>query len=156
MLPPRVGRTGDVAVADGLGAIDESVETNNTASRAVSIGPDLGIAALTAAGPVSAGQRVSVNVTTRNLGGDDAAPSLTQVFLSANNMLEEGDVSLGERPVGALAAGASSAASIEVLVPAGTAAGRWYLIAKTDASNAVAEVVETNNITSRSIDVSVP
>ena len=105
---------------------------------------------------LAVGQRVTVNVTARNSGGDEAPPSVTQLFLSANTTLDEGDLALGDRAVPALAAGASSAASVELLIPAGTAAGRWYLLAKTDALNDIAEAVETNNVTARAIDISAP
>ncbi len=56
-----------------------------------------------------------------------------------------GDVILSERTVGPLATGGSSAGSHPVVIPAGTAAGAYYLIAVADATGLVAETRETNN-----------
>ena len=60
---------------------------------------------------------------------------------------------LGERSVSALAAGASDTASTALTLPAGTATGAWYVIAKADAGNSVPETSEVNNIAARSIQI---
>jgi subtilase family serine protease len=71
-------------------------------------------------------------------------------------LLDAGDVLLGSRAVDSLAAGASEMGSVSVTVPAGTAAGTYYLIVEADGEGVVAEVTETNNRTTRSIQVTVP
>jgi subtilase family serine protease len=47
-----------------------------------------------------------------------------------------------------LASGATSAGSTSVTIPAGTAPGAYYILARADATGAVAESSETNNATS--------
>jgi subtilase family serine protease len=59
-------------------------------------------------------------------------------------------VHLVSRSVDPLAAGASSTATI----PAGTAAGSYYILAFTDASGTVTEASETNNQRASAIQVS--
>jgi subtilase family serine protease len=52
-----------------------------------------------------------------------------------------------------LAAGVSSSGATSVAIPAGTAPGTYYVIAKCDADNAVAEVSEGNNTTARAVQI---
>jgi len=53
----------------------------------------------------------------------------------------------------ALAAGAASSASTTVAIPPGTESGYWYIIVEADAGEAVTEVSETNNASSRSLRI---
>ena len=53
----------------------------------------------------------------------------------------------------ALGAGATSVGSTSLPIPVGTATGTYYLIAKADADNAVAETQEGNNTNARLIQV---
>ncbi len=150
------GRWYLLAVADGARTVEESIETNNVTSRAISVGPDLIVTVLTAPVAATAGQRVTIGDTTKNQGVDNAPASVTQFFLSANATLDAADTPLGERGVAALAAGASSTASTEVVIPATTPAGRWYLIGSADGPNTLIETIETNNTSARYIDISTP
>jgi subtilisin family serine protease/uncharacterized membrane protein len=145
-----------LAIADSAGTVDESMETNNMTSRLVNIGPDLTVSAFTSPTAAVAGQHISVTDTTKNQGGDGAPASVTQFFLSTNGMLDSADTLLGERAIGALAAGASSTASLELTIPATTPPGRWYIIVAADGVNALIEPLETNNTIARTIDVSAP
>jgi subtilase family serine protease len=52
-----------------------------------------------------------------------------------------------------LAPGTSSAGSTTVTIPAGTASGTFFIIARADDLNAVSETSETNNSRSRSISI---
>jgi subtilase family serine protease len=52
-----------------------------------------------------------------------------------------------------LAVGASSSASTTVAIPQGSATDTWYIIGKTDAESAVAEISESNNTYARSIKI---
>ncbi|MBI4462341.1 MAG: hypothetical protein HY653_05495, partial [Acidobacteria bacterium] len=92
-----------------------------------------------------AGMSITVTDTTRNQGGGTADASTTRIYLSINTLLDANDVPLGGRAVPALAPGVSSSASTTLTIPAGTAAGTYYLIAKADGDNVVAETQETNN-----------
>lgn len=135
------------ARADVKSEVVESSETNNTSfAVAVRVGPDLTVSAITVA-PTSgpAGSTVTVNETTKNSGGGAAAASTTQFYLSTNLAFDPGDVLLGGRAVPALAGGATSAGSTVLTVPAGTAAGNYYLLAVADGTAVVVETSETNN-----------
>jgi subtilase family serine protease len=134
-----------VAKADGVEVVPETSENNNTYSRSIKIGSDLNITALSAPTTVSPGQNVVITDTTKNIGGGLADPSVTQFYLSLNTTVEATDTLLGSRSVPALSAGASSAGSTSVTIPEGTAAGNWYIVAKADGEEVVAETSETNN-----------
>jgi subtilase family serine protease len=62
-------------------------------------------------------------------------------------------VLLGSRSVPALAAGATSSGVTSVTIPAGTATGVYYAIAKADADGAVGETQEGNNTSLTTIQV---
>src|SRR4029450_3010126 len=75
-------------------------------------------------------------------------------YLSVDATHDAGDVLLeGNRDVPDLAAGTSSAGATSVTIPAGNAAGTFYIIAKADADGTVDETLETNNTKSRSISI---
>ena len=135
-----------LARADWDGAVQESADTNNVKScGAIKIGPDLIVSAVTASATAGAGGPMSVSDTTRNQGGGGAEVSTTRFYLSANTTVDASDVMLGVRPVRALSAGDSDADTMAVTVPAGTAAGSYYVLAQADTANAVSETSETNN-----------
>jgi subtilase family serine protease len=142
------------AKADADDAVAETSETNNTASRTVRIGSDLAVQAITAPAKAAAGASIGISDTTTNQGGGDAPASVTVFYLSTSSTGGPGDVLLdGTRAVPQLAAGASSTGSTTVTIPAGTAAGTFYLVAQADAGNAVTETSETNNTRSRTISI---
>ena len=143
-----------IAKADADGAVGETSEANNTAARAVSIGPDLVVSAFQVPSTVTAGSIVSVTDTTRNQAAGVAGPSTTRFYLSANIALDAADILLdGSRAIPALAGGASSAGSTSVTIPAGLPPGTYYLIAKADGDNTVAESAESNNTGARAFQV---
>jgi hypothetical protein len=143
-----------IARADANGAVTESSETNNTRSIAVLVGPDLIVSSFTGPSTASRGQTVSVRDTTKNQGASSAGASTTRFYWSRNSTWDSSDVALGARSVPTLAAGASSGpVNTSVKIPAGVAAGTYYLIARADAGSAVAESSETNN--TRSITISI-
>ena len=142
-----------IAKADGEGVLIETLETNNTYSRSIYIGPDLAVTALSAPASAAAGQTISVSDMTKNKGADAAGPTLTEFYISVNSVLDASDILIGSRTVPALAAGESSSGTAAVPVPLGTAAGTWYIIAKADAGGVVAETWETNNTYSKSIKI---
>lgn len=142
-----------IARADGGDVVPEVYENNNTLSRTVRIGPDLTVASLTAPSSAGAGTTIAVSDTTRNSGGGAAAASITRLHLSADPTLDAGDVVLGTRAIAALAPGASDTASVAVTIPAGIAAGTYWIIARADGGDAVAETQETNNLQTRTLQV---
>jgi subtilase family serine protease len=134
-----------IAKADGPGLVSESIESNNTRIALIRIGPDLAISTLTAPSTAGAARTFAVTETTKNQGAGAADGSATRFYLSTNVTLDAGDVPLGARSVGALPAGASTAVTTSVTIPANTASGSFYLIAAADDGNTVRESIETNN-----------
>jgi hypothetical protein len=55
--------------------------------------------------------------------------------------------------VAPLAGGASSAGTTTITIPSGTAPGSWFVIARTDAGDAVLESTEGNNTAARAVQV---
>jgi|GEM_PF-1594517 len=142
-----------VAMADGEGVVPETSETNNTYARSIRIGGDLDITSLWAPTTAGAGQNISVNDTTKNIGSGPTEASLTRFYLSANTSIDATDTVIGSRSVPALAGGVSSAGSTTVTIPEGTTTGNWYIVAKADGEDAVIETSETNNTYARMIRI---
>jgi subtilisin family serine protease len=134
------------AKADGAGAIAETVENNNTAVRSVRIGPDLVVTVSSVTSLVADGSTATVSESVTNIGGGHAAASAVRYYLSKNYALDTTDILLSQtRTVDALAPDASSAGTTAVTIPAGTAAGLYYLLAQADGGSTVAESLENNN-----------
>jgi subtilisin family serine protease/uncharacterized membrane protein len=142
-----------IAKADPSNALTETQETNNSRSSSIAIGPDLRVSSLTGPSSVASGGTANLNDTTINQGGGPAGTSTTRYFLSTNNTLDAADTPVGERTVPALAVNQSLSAVVAITIPAGTAAGSYYVLAQADATNAVNETPETNNVTARAIQV---
>jgi len=141
-----------IVKADADDVLDENNETNNTAVRSIRVGPDLVLQSVSAPASGGTGSTIVVTDTTQNSGGGPAAASVVRFYLSANSVLDSGDTLLnGSRSVGPLDPGASSTGSTTVTIPASTVAGSYYIIAKADADNTVAETSEFNNTFSRGI-----
>ena len=63
---------------------------------------------------------------------------------------------LGSRPVLALIPGASQAGSVPVTIPAQTTPRSYFILAVADGDSTIAEALENNNISARSISVTAP
>jgi subtilase family serine protease len=134
------------AKADGDETVPEGNETNNSRFMALAIGPDLVVSSLVVPLKGGAGNPLSVTETTKNQGGGAAAASATRLYLSLDFRLDATDVPLEpDRPVPALAGGATSTATTLVTIPAGTVTGTYFLIAQADGGGVIAETSEANN-----------
>ncbi len=143
-----------IAVADAGGAVAESLENNNTrASAIVRIGPDFTVTAVAAPSSAVAGTSISASDTTKNQGVDTAPPSVTRYYLSSNSTFDAADLPLGARAVLSLGPGLSEAGPAMLAIPASTPAGSYYIIAKSDGDDAIAEAQEANNTKARSISI---
>ena len=143
-----------VALADWPAQVEETSNANNTrASAAVRVGPDLTISAVSVPATAAAGDAMLVGDTTRNQGAGVAPSTITRFYLSSNTAWDAADLPLGERETGPLAAGASSSASITVVVPPSTSIGTYYVLARADAAETLREVAENNNLRSGSVRV---
>jgi len=145
-----------LARADADGQATESNESNNTTAAAIKISsPDLLVSSFSVPSSGGAGLTIIVNDTTKNQGGAaTAAATTTSFYLSANNTLSAEDVLLGSRTVGILAPNGSSAAQTTLTIPASTPPGSYFIIAKSDDGDAVAESNETNNTKTDQIKLS--
>ncbi len=135
-----------IAKADANNVVPETNEANNLYYWYIQVGPDLVISALSAPSTSGAGMTFTITDTTKNQGAGTAGASTTGFYLSASTVLDANAVLLGSRSVPALAAGATSSGSTTVTIPAGTATGNYYIIAKADANNVVAETNKGNNL----------
>lgn len=144
-----------IARADADNTVPETSETDNTYVRTVKIGPDLDVSTLTAsASTVAAGAAITVTDKIINDGAGQATATTTRFYLSSNPTFDTGDVPLAAaRTVPALAPAASSTGATSVTIPAGTAAARYYILARADGDEALVETSETNNVLSRSVQV---
>jgi subtilisin family serine protease len=143
-----------VAKADADGAVPEAKETNNTLARAIQIGPDLDVSVFTAPSKGGAGLSLTVSDTTTNQGGGSIGATTMKFYRSSNSTFDVNDTLIGSRPVPALGPGESNVAPATTLtIPADTAVGTYYVIARADADNGATETSETNNTYSRSIKI---
>lgn len=117
--------------------------------------PDL-VVQTAAVTPVSAndGSTVTASATVVNQGAASAGASTLNYYLSTNNTFESGtDVLLGSDAIAALSAAGSTNVSKLLTIPAGTAAGTYFVLFAADATSAVIESSETNNLGSFQITV---
>jgi subtilase family serine protease len=142
-----------LACADDVGAVTESNEANNcvAAQSTVQVGgataADL-VETMVSNPPAAAvaGTVFSVTDTVQNVGGLTAAGTTTRYYLSLDGVKNAGDVVLtGTRGVGTLSSGATSTGTVTVIIPSGTAAGTYVLLACADDVGAVTESNEANN-----------
>ena len=87
---------------------------------------------------------MTVTDTTMNQGAS-VPQSETGFYFSINSTFDASDVFLGSRAVPALGTSATSAATTQLTVPAGTLPGTYWVIAVADWRTALPESVETNN-----------
>jgi subtilase family serine protease len=142
-----------VGRADADDNVAETSEINNTrASAVVRVGPDLTVTTVTAPVVGGAGQTLTVTESIKNAGGDAAAASQSDFYLSIDPTLDASDVLLGNRAVPSIGAGATNTGPTTLMIPASTATGSYYVISKADATSVITEAQETNN-TGRSATV---
>ena len=143
-----------IAKADADATAAETDEANNTIARAIQIGGDLVVSSLTVPPKGGVGGTIIVSDTTTNLGAAAVAESATRFYLSTDTILNAPDMLLsGARTVPALSAGAASTGSTTLSLPTTISVGVYYLIAKADGDNVVAEAQEANNTSVRSIAI---
>ncbi|HEV8394831.1 MAG TPA: S8 family serine peptidase [Vicinamibacterales bacterium] len=145
-----------IAKADRADVVSESVESNNTRTAGIAIGPDLWAMSVRNPATAIAGTGVEVTDAVKNLGADTFPASTTRFYLSTNSSLDASDVLLGSRPVPAVAVGVTDTGSVTVVIPPQTAPGSYFVLAAADGDGVVAEAVESNNTVSRRITISAP
>jgi subtilase family serine protease/subtilisin family serine protease len=141
-----------LACADDLGAIPETNESNNCRASVATLqvtpaSADLVVSPVEdpSANTLSGGS-FRVTDITRNVGAANAGASTTRYYLSLDTIRNAGDILLtGARGIPPLAPGQFSTDTVTVFIPAGTAAGAYYLLACADDLGVVAETNESNN-----------
>src|SRR5439155_958865 len=98
-----------ILVADGGQTVRESIETNNTKTTSIAVGPDLRVSFLSAPSSALPGFPFTALFRSKNYGTVAAAASKTFVYFSLDSILDPGDTLIGNRPVGVLGSGSSSA-----------------------------------------------
>ncbi|MBL7784394.1 MAG: T9SS type A sorting domain-containing protein [Chitinophagales bacterium] len=141
--------------ADATTQVAESSETNNMASRAITIGtlPDLACQNLAAPLTANLGSQINVACRVRNQGGGVAAPSIVKYFLSTDAFYTSNDIYLGENAATSLVAGTYLDLSQTVTLPATINAGNYYILFRADASFQIVESNEANNTVTRTISI---
>jgi subtilase family serine protease len=144
------------AYADDTNVVVESFETNNASTaQSVKIGPDLIVSAFAPPSTMATGVSVNVNSTVLNQGGGAAPQTTVRFYLSVNLTVDASDIVVGSRTAGPLAPGQSDTGVAAILIPSGTAAGSYWLIAVADDGNAVPETNESNNTRAGLVKVTV-
>ncbi len=157
-LGTMVGTYVLIARADADNEVSEPNEADNVTARAITIAiPDLIVSSLSAPGTAAPGDSISVAETTRNQSAIGASiVTTTRFFLSTDSVLDAGDALLGYRSVLALAGGASSAGSTQLIIPSTIAVGPYFILARADADDEQIELNEANNVSARALTVSTP
>lgn len=114
---------------------------------------DLVVSTLSAPATTGPGSTIIVTDTTKNQGTCTAGASTTKFYLSPNSTLDATDKFLCSRVIPALPSGTPNSGSTSCIIPVGTVPGAYYIIAKADADNAVAETNEGNNTRARTIAI---
>jgi subtilase family serine protease len=153
-------------VTDHTNVVTETNEDNNIATVSITVvAPTVDLALQATAlsrTTITAGDTVSVTTTFHNYGNNAASSSYIHYYLSSNNTYESNDVLLGSIFESAVAAGTSESKITNLIIPANTGTGSYYLLLAADATNNIAESNETNNgnnialtISARNIDLAV-
>lgn len=167
----QIGPTGSdevgydiIAATDGVGYLAVGKSTANlneqvyvvktNASGSVSfMRPELTALNSVAPATVAPVSLVSVSCQVKNTGLVQAAASVLRCYLSTDNVLDNTDFLLGSANVNSLSAGGSATANLNLNIP-NWAAGSYTLIFMADATRVVFEASESNNTTTRTIQIS--
>jgi uncharacterized delta-60 repeat protein len=142
-----------LAEVDGAHVLAEKNESNNLSTRILRVGPDLAATVRGITGTLRGGATISVQDLTSNPSAVAVAQSTTGYYLSTDNRLDAADVRIGSRAIPALAAGGSSLASGQAVIPAGTAPGSYFILAVADYPKVIVESNEGNNASAFPISV---
>jgi subtilisin family serine protease/subtilase family serine protease len=132
---------------------DTLAPVESRAAVTVTTRADLVVSSLTVPASAAAGSAISVSHTLKNQGQDPAGAGTTRFYLSSNVLLDGADLQLGDQPMSGLAAGTTASAATSLTVPAGTAAGTWFVIALADGAMNVPETNESNNSQFKSLRI---
>jgi subtilase family serine protease len=107
--------------------------------------PDLIVTALSAPPAATTLAPIRVSHTVRNDGPGAAPPTTTRLYLSTDQLVDSTDASLGTVRVPALPPGASVTLTTTVIIPVEITGPSYFLIARANDGNDVAEAAHDNN-----------
>ena len=140
----------------------ETDETNNVISLPIALSsPDLAVTDAVAPAVASLNQSIELSWTVANQGeGTAAANWYDYIYLSQDNVLDDGDLRIRNRWTGSntpLAAGESYTANTSATIPDSVVAGDYYLLFAADGNyNYQAETDETNNVRAVPLTIGAP
>ncbi|MCF6211840.1 MAG: peptidase, partial [Gammaproteobacteria bacterium] len=139
------------AIADSANQQTESNENNNTrvATSSLQVIQDVDLLISSVSTPdsqVYTGTRISVLNTTQNTGGSSTDSAfLVGIYLSTDATITTSDIRIGWHRIYNLSGGGSYTQTTPANIPAGLAAGTYYLGAIADSANQQTESNENNN-----------
>jgi hypothetical protein len=140
--------------ADGNQVVPESDETQNFASRTITVTAAPALPDLVVQNPqvtpttVYQGLQITASCSIKNQGTGAAGTSYTTVWLSSDQKFDgvPADVNLGDISVSSLTPGqATGTLSRQVTLPIGSYAGTWYIMFGANSTGVVSESNHTNN-----------
>ena len=93
---------------------------------------------------ITSGQYFTISTQVTNIGAGPSNPRTDKIFVSTNNMIENGDLALATVVRPTLAAGSTQEETFSVFIPANYT-GNYYLIYAIDYGNVVYEYNDENN-----------
>ncbi|UOQ53320.1 CARDB domain-containing protein [Hymenobacter cellulosivorans] len=146
--------------ADYQNQVTESNETNNVRSQAITVvTPSIDLVIQSAylnSSTTTAGTTISASHYIVNQGNTVASSSNVGYYLSTDATFSSADVLLTSTAGGTLTAGNYSTRYPSLTIPAGTAAGTYYVLFVADYQNQVTETNENNNVASAQLTVVTP
>lgn len=143
----------ETVTATVVSTANYSTAAPSSATVTISDGPNLLVSAVNAPASAGSGQTITVGATTANKGNGPAGAGRTRLYWSTNAVIDAADVAIGGLNVPGLGAGSASTGSLSYTIPAATARGTYYIIARADVLGAVAETNETDNDKAKKIVV---
>jgi len=130
--------------------VDESNEGNNVGYRQITVGapPPADLVVQNAALSrtiVQPSETIRASGTVKNIGTGNAGLSSLKYYLSRDTAYDGGDTFLDVDRVSSLSPGGTSAEYADVVIPAGTTSGTWYVLFRADANGEIGESNESNN-----------
>ncbi|WP_400193489.1 CARDB domain-containing protein [Hymenobacter sp. B81] len=147
-------------VADAQQLVAETNELNNVVAVPLTVLPpgiDLVVSQPTLSRfSASAGATIQGSVFLGNQGTSVAPPSMLGYYLSSDSQFSSNDVSLALTPASPLGPNSGQQYGSNLLIPAATTPGSYFVLFVADAQNTVSETNELNNVISQPLTVLAP
>lgn len=145
---------GYIAIGKSTANLNEQIYVvkTNTSGGVSFTRPELSALSAVAPAIVSPVSLASVSCQVKNTGLAQAVASVLRCYLSADNVLDNSDFLVGSANIGLLMGGSNITATFNINVP-NLVAGTYTLIFMADATRVVFEASESNNTTTKSIQI---